>query len=138
VAVRRNKQRGFTLIELLTILFIISVLAAIAIPHLRRAVVKADVVGCKSNLRNIAAAITVYSNDNNHLFPDQLYRLTPSYVQSIPCCPGVSANTYSAGYETNTDYNIYTIYCKGKNHSDYGYTVDEPYYTSSDGLFPKD
>jgi len=136
--IRRKGRRGFTLIELLTIIFIIGVLAAIAIPHLRRAVIKTDTVACKSNLRNIATALSVYANDNDHLYPDTLDKIMPSYMQTIPCCPSVSKNTYSTGYEADTEYTSFTISCKGKNHSDYGYSTDEPYYTSADGLFPKD
>lgn len=138
IIVRRHRKRGFTLIELLTIIFIIGVLAAIAIPHLRRAVMKTDAVACKSNLRNIATAITVYANDNNSQYPDLLEKITPQYMKSIPSCPGVGTDTYSPGYEVEGDYKSYTLYCRGKNHSDYGYGTDEPYYTSADGLFPKD
>jgi prepilin-type N-terminal cleavage/methylation domain-containing protein len=64
-------KRGFTLIELLVVIAIIAILAAILFPVFARAREKARQTTCTSNQRQIAATITMYSQDhNNALLPN--------------------------------------------------------------------
>lgn len=58
---------GFTLIELLVVVAIIAVIAAILFPVFARAREKARQTACASNIRQIAAAWTMYAQDNDEM-----------------------------------------------------------------------
>ena len=57
--------RGFTLIELLITMAVLSILAGIAVPKLRGAIVKAEAVDVLADLDVIKVAIINYQSDHN-------------------------------------------------------------------------
>lgn len=59
-----NKQRGFTLIELLVVIAIIALLLALLMPALERARELARRAACTANLKDLALAWLMYSDDN--------------------------------------------------------------------------
>ena len=66
----KSRTKGFTLIELLVVIAIIAVLAAILFPVFARAREKARQSTCASNQRQIAAAITMWTQDHEETLPD--------------------------------------------------------------------
>ena len=64
-----NKKRNFTLIELLVVIAIIAILAAILLPALQSARVRAQATSCVSNLKQMGTIAQGYFNDHRSFYP---------------------------------------------------------------------
>ena len=98
---------------------------------------------CKSNLKNIGAALELYSLDNDGKYPRNLNLLTPNYLKTIPQCPepeslgyfaefGLRAAINTAGFQ---DY--YYLSCIGTGHEKVSVGRNYPAYDGIQGLIER-
>lgn len=87
VLTRKNKARGFTLLELMMVIFIIMLLASIAMPVYNQAIVQARESVLRSNLSTLRSVISQYTLDKQKA-PQSLDDLvTAGYLRQIPVDP---------------------------------------------------
>jgi prepilin-type N-terminal cleavage/methylation domain-containing protein/prepilin-type processing-associated H-X9-DG protein len=73
VANHKQRQReGFTLIELLVVIAIIAILAALIMPALSKAQIRAQAISCLNNTRQLNLACTLYAEDHESCLPYNL------------------------------------------------------------------
>ncbi|GMU55389.1 MAG: hypothetical protein AMXMBFR33_45350 [Candidatus Xenobia bacterium] len=103
---------------------------------------------CKSNLKNLATALEMYSTDNVVLggprgmdklspYPHSLGALTPNYLKILPNCPAAQKDTYSPTYQRAEQPEAFTVRCGGMNHSQANTPAEFPRYDSYQGLIER-
>src|ERR1700722_5966890 len=66
---KRTARSGFTLIELLVVIAIIAILAAILLPVLTSAKLRAQRAQCMNNMKQSGTGMFVFCGDHNDTFP---------------------------------------------------------------------
>ena len=100
---RSRAVGGFTLIELLVVIAIIAILAALLLPALGRAKLKAQGVQCMNNHRQLAFAWRMYTEDNRDVLPYASSKPVATFNASSWCNGRMDFNP---GNPSNWDPNV--------------------------------
>jgi prepilin-type N-terminal cleavage/methylation domain-containing protein/prepilin-type processing-associated H-X9-DG protein len=102
----KASKTGFTLIELLVVIAIIAILAAMLLPALSAAKLRAISVQCMSNYKQLGLAWFMYSGDNNDRLVSNSDEHVPAssiyYKQNWICAEGIYMNWSDEWYNTDT------------------------------------
>ena len=75
-----------------------------------------QLTACKSNCKNIATALEMYSSDNKGRYPANVAKLTEgNYLKVIPTCPAAGKVTYL--YHGSSEPDSFRFACAGNNHA---------------------
>jgi prepilin-type N-terminal cleavage/methylation domain-containing protein len=138
---RPLKKNGFTLVELLIVISVLSILASLLSPSLKKAMKTATNLSCSKNLKQLSAAVFIYEEDYSYLptYGNSEYHggLTSSTMQLFyeDYLGGVAHNYNGSSTIRNAiSYNPIDLYvCPANPKEHYSNKPDERY--SSYGLY---
>lgn len=108
--------RGFTLIELLIVIAIIAILAAIMLPVLTHAKIRAQAVGCMNNTRQLMLGWLLYANENNDIMMDETKWVAGSMDgQTTTGAPWTAAQCTNAAIMVDPTQSLMANYIKNPN-----------------------
>ena len=83
--IRNNKKKIFTMIELLVVISIIAILAALLLPALNAARMKAHSIACTANLKQLGSAVMVYEGDFGYYPMGNIPQVPRSMIPALSC-----------------------------------------------------
>ena len=118
-------NRKFTLIELLVVIAIIAILAAMLVPALQKARLKAQAITCASDLRQVGVDLLMYENEHSCMPPllhvttgegDKGHYFPPCYSwhSLLYCDPSINGNGKEMAARKGATPQI--LYCPGEHY----------------------
>jgi len=141
---RQIENRGFTLIELLVVVAIIAILAAMLLPALSKAKLKAQGIECMTRHRNLSLAWRLYAEDNHDalVFASENSSTPQEKARTEPSTWVLGNMDFNPANQWNWDYNWYIAksplwtYC-GKNPTIWRCPSDRSYVTVTNVQLPR-
>ena len=100
----RQGRRGFTLVELVVVVLVIGVLAAIAMPNLRSALMKARAAEAVGDLQVLRHAVFTYVGDHHQWPPDAgVGEVPPGMAEYLPEGWSMMKKNYEMNYDNWSD-----------------------------------
>jgi len=138
--VEKEKESGnFKVILIISAISIIAVVLVFFLfirPGVKKSKQESNLSLCFNNIKRITVQLDNYRKDHGK-YPETLKELLPNYFKNLPTCPEANEDTYSEGYQVNSDGQAFTLFCRGNYHSDVNTPPNFPAYYSSEGIVRK-
>jgi hypothetical protein len=105
-------------------------------PGIKKSQRESNLNMCLDNIKRLSIRLDDYKRRNGR-YPENLDKIVPEFFKKIPACPEAQQNTYSAGYQVNSDGTVFTLYCSGNWHKAAKIPPNFPAYRSLEGVVRK-